>query len=233
MAVSLDLDELQGLAVAGNYTGITALSNFSAVMLLSACRAFLHDLRYWTGASYRLTPAEADAIDELVSQAEYEIMSSAVGLILPHAGASIPAWSLLCDGASYDRVDYPELYAALDGVFIDDADTFHVPDLSDRFVRGIAPASASGDTGGAEQHTLSVAQLAAHSHSTVLHAHGYLAPVPGVTLEGAGAPFPTITATTPAVTDTSGVTVNDTGDGDPIDHLPPYLVLSHIIVSGA
>lgn len=74
---SLNLPELQDLAGEGGYVPSAALSSFSAVLLLSACRAFLHNPRFWTGAAHYLTPEELDEIDELVSQAESELMGAA------------------------------------------------------------------------------------------------------------------------------------------------------------
>lgn len=229
---SLDLVELQSLADEGGYTGMAALSSFSAVMLLSACRAFMHDRSFWTGADFDLTDDEADEIDELVSQTEYELMLSTVGLIMPHAGADIPPWALLCDGTQYARADYPDLYAALDSAFIDDADNFTVPDLRERFVQGVAPATAIGDTGGVTEHTLSVGQLASHSHTNLPHTHSYVVGVPAPILVGAGAPVPNVATQVPGVTGASGVTIDSTGSGDPIDHMNPFLVLSYIIVAG-
>jgi len=53
------------------------------------------------------------------------------GMIFLWAGDTPPSWpALRCDGAAYDRVDYPQLYAVLDG-YHTGPDTFTVPDLAD------------------------------------------------------------------------------------------------------
>lgn len=229
---SLDLDELETLALQGGYTGIAALSSFSAVMLLSACRAFLHDTSLWTGAGYELTEDEIDDIDELVSQAEYELMLSTVGMIMPYAGSTIPTWALLCDGTQYQRVDYPEVYAVLDSAFIVDADTFATPNLRDRMIIGVSTFTAPGDTGGADSHTLATGQLPAHSHTVDAHGHSYLAPVSAPTLIGAGAPAPNIVSGVPATTGLASPGTSSVGSGDSIDHRNKHLVLSYILVVG-
>lgn len=64
--------------------------------------------------------------DALVTFRRYEML---IGSIQLYATASEPEDTLVCDGASYLRVDYPALYAALSSVYITDADNFTVPDL--------------------------------------------------------------------------------------------------------
>ncbi len=215
---SLSLPELETLATEGGYTGLAALSNFSAVMLLSGCAAFLHNYRNWEGAGLELTDAEMDEINERVSLAERELIMSAVGLIMPVANSAVPEFMLLCDGTQYLRVDYPELYEVLDSAFIVDPDNFIVPDLQDRFVLG-SPPEAVGSVGGSKTHTLTVAQLAAHSHQYTLY--GQLIIPTGVTFPNnriipAGLPTPTST----------------TGSGDSVNHQNPYIALMYCIVSG-
>lgn len=233
IVASLSLPDLQALAADGGYAGIAALSNTSAVLLLSACRAFLHSDYYWTGAGYTLTEAERDEIDEMVSEAEWEIMSSAIGMIMPIATADVPVYALLCDGSSYLRVDYPSLYEVLDPAFITDADNFFVPDLQSTFVQGAGGADNVGDTGGTDTKTLSVSEMPAHTHTTNPHAHSYLLRADGVLPAGGLAPIPAvIPVPAPAVTGSASPTTNSTGDGDAYDPRPPYLALRYIIIAG-
>lgn len=202
----------------GGYTGLAALSNFSAVLLLSGAAAFLHDYRNWRGVGLDLTEDEMDTINELVSKAEAEIIMSAVGLIFPIANAAVPEFMLLCDGTQYLRTDYPELYEVLDPVFIVDADNFVVPDLRDRMVIG-SPTTPVGQTGGANSHILTVGQLPAHNH---LYDKKFdmLMPI------GLGVPNLRPTAADIPVATT------DTGSGDSVDHQNPYMALLYCIVSG-
>jgi hypothetical protein len=50
-----------------------------------------------------------------------------IASIILYATESTPQGTLPCDGATYNRVDYPELYAALNSIYIIDADTFVTP----------------------------------------------------------------------------------------------------------
>lgn len=86
-----------------------------------------------------------------------------IGTIHPYATTTAPNGLLPCDGSSYDRVDYPLLYAALDSQFIDDDDTFHTPNLNGRFA--LADFSDLGDTGGEDEHTLTVGEMPEHTHT--------------------------------------------------------------------
>lgn len=202
----------------GGYTGLAALSNFSAVLLLSGAAAFLHDYRNWTGVGYDLTDAEMDTINERVSRAEAEMIMSAVGLIFPVANAAVPEFMLLCDGTQYLRVDYPELYEVLDAAFIVDPDNFIVPDLRDRMVIG-SPTTPVGDTGGSNTHILTIGELPSHSHI-------YEKETISVLPEAGGAPIPAVLPTSIPTSTTS------VGSGDAIDQQNPFIALLYCIVSG-
>lgn len=92
-----------------------------------------------------------------------------VGEIVPHTLASLPSNWLACDGATHLRVDWPDLYAVLHSAYILDADHFKTPDLRGRSPLGSGAGSgltsrAVGDSGGEENHALSVGELASHNH---------------------------------------------------------------------
>ena len=59
-----------------------------------------------------------------------------VGCIFPFAGTNLPAGYLLCNGASYKVVDYPNLYAAIGNKYGGDTANFNVPNLVDKFIQG-------------------------------------------------------------------------------------------------
>lgn len=144
-----------------------------------------------------------------------------IGAIIPYATASVPQNCLACDGSSYDRVDYPGLYAALDAAFIDDADTFHVPDLRSRVPTGTGTGTGlsaynMGDSGGDERVTLDNSQIPAHSHS-------YTPASPTVIAVGAGVPAP---SAVPSLASTG-----DTGGGASHNNLPPYLAIGFCIIA--
>ncbi len=94
---------------------------------------------------------------------------------------SVPSSWLALDGSTHNKVDYPELWEALDSQYRD-ATTFTLPDLSGLFLAAAGTGSyALGDTGGADDHTLVAAEMPAHSHT-------YLPPVVDLDLEAVGVP---------------------------------------------
>ena len=216
--VKLVLPEQLFLANEGGYTGLAALSNGSALLILSAA-VWMHQYFNWIGVGADLTQAEMDEIDEIVSTMEAEVMASALGMIMPFATGSLPSYALPCDGSIHNRVDFPELYAVLDPVFIIDADTFITPDMTDRVNAGAGGLLAQGQTGGSTQFTLNVGNLPPHQH-------GYFAPSVAPLPTGGGAPIPTVTPTPQALQTTI------VGSGDPITHVPPFLAMIWGIIAG-
>lgn len=106
------------------------------------------------------------------------------GMLVPFAGSSAPGGWLLCYGQAVSRTTYSALFSAIGTTYGsgDGSTTFNVPDLRGRVIAGqddMGGTSADrltdqtggidgdtlGATGGAETHTLTVAQLAAHTHT--------------------------------------------------------------------
>ena len=100
------------------------------------------------------------------------------GLILPYAGASAPTDYFLCDGSAKSRTTYATLFGILGTTYGagDGSTTFNIPDLRGRVIAGqddMGGSSANrltglsggvdgdgiGNTGGAETHTLTSAQM--------------------------------------------------------------------------
>jgi microcystin-dependent protein len=165
--------------------------------------------------------AEAEEVARAIEEAVYGFIESEgcmpVGATIPYAGATAPDGWLMCDGAQYARVDYPLLYAALDSVFIVDANSFTVPDLDGRFIAGAGSAYLVGDTGGADDVTLTVNEMPAHTHQ-------YDKPTFNVDVETVGVPDPTGVGEPQLSTSTSS-----TGGGDAHENRPPFTALNVII----
>ena len=153
------------------------------------------------------------------------------GMLLPYAGSSAPTGWLLCHGQAISRTTYSGLYAVVGTTYGagDGATTFNIPDLRGRVVAGkddMGGSSANrltnqtggldgdglGNTGGAETHTLSVAELAAHTHTAV----------------GAAGPS-NYALGGPAGSFSSTQTTSSTGNDTPHNNVQPTIILSYII----
>jgi len=155
-----------------------------------------------------------DAIHAALGEAYDEIMSdimpdfTPVGTVVWYIGetSSIPAKWLKCTGQTVSDTDYPELAAVL-------GTPFHVhpnitlPDLRERFLYGAALNADLGDTGGAATHTLTTAEIPAHTHGYELH-----------TANGATATAARINAATTVTKQTQSE-----GGGGAHNNMPPYV----------
>jgi microcystin-dependent protein len=168
--------------------------------------------RYW-GLS-----DDDEALMESGIGALIEAMSRAgrcgmIGQVIMLATSQLPDNVLLCDGAEYNKNDYPELYAILYPTLLG-RDTFNTPDLRDRFVlcEGVTPF---GETGGEAEHTLTIAEMPTHTHE-------YTTALPSVSTvvvpdEPSAVPSPAVTA--PA------------GGNQAHNNMPPYYALIFGIVA--
>ena len=90
----------------------------------------------------------------------------AAGTIHHFGGASLPTGYLWCDGTSYLRATYPDLFTAIGTSFGSvDGTHFSVPDLRDAYPKGKGGGDSLGTTGGALTHTHDAGTLAAGATS--------------------------------------------------------------------
>lgn len=193
----------------------------------------------------------------------------APGDVKATAKAAADAGWLLCYGQAVSRTTYAALYAAIGTTYGvgDGSTTFNVPDLRGRVIAGqddMGGSSANrltgvtgsvdgdtlGGTGGAETHTLTTAELAAHAHTqqgtftsgpeSANHTHGGFA----ARQDGGSADYSTGgggSAGSSQVTNTGGVSANhahDTtisgsttsaGSDSAHNNVQPTIILNYVI----
>jgi microcystin-dependent protein len=154
-----------------------------------------------------------------------------------YGGAAAPTGWLLCDGAAISRATYAALFAVVGTVFGagDGSTTFNILDLRGRLALGkdnMGGSSANrvtateadnlGQGSGAENHTLVVGEMPAHTHRERHNA--------GDAFEffASGGSNYDVQATA-ATTNTVPRTTGSFGGGGAHNNMPPYLTLNFII----
>ena len=82
-----------------------------------------------------------------------------------------PGWRV-ADGSALSTTAFPQLFAVTAYRYGGSGTTFNLPDLRQRYARGASTAAQLGTTGGAATATLTVPNLAAHTHGLNNHTHG-------------------------------------------------------------
>jgi len=139
------------------------------------------------------------------------------GTVIIHAGGRPPGW-LTCIGSAVSRTTYAALFAAIGTTYGagDGTTTFNLPDLRGRFPRGITSSIALGDTGGEEEHTLTVDELPAHRHRIGTQA---------------GAGDSAASTAQGAANAALDAFTQEAGAGQPHNNMPPYINLNFFIKS--
>lgn len=169
------------------------------------------------------------------------------GAVLPYAGTTAPSGYLLCYGQAISRSTYSDLFSAIGTTYGtgNGSTTFNLPDLRGRVVAGLDDMGGSsanrltgqqggvngdilGRTGGNEQHQLTEAELATHTHG----AGSYQGSIPTSGIpEETGSIFSRNVDTEP--TGFTSFSVNgssgSTGSDSKHNNVQPTLILNYVI----
>ena len=197
-------------------------------LLLSAIEGFLEYADIWEETDY---VAALDYMEELkrwIVENMPPVDQHAIGEIIMFAHDDLPAKWLPCDGQAVSRTTYAELWALIGYEFGNGngTTTFNLPDLRARVPLGghVGVNIPMGGTGGEFNHTLTEAELPAHTHPA-----------------GAGTAFVMRAGSGNGLTPGSGATVplvpstantGSRGSGTAHNNMPPYQVIGFAIYAG-
>lgn len=159
-----------------------------------------------------------------------------IGTIVAIATTDPPNGTLLCDGSTYDRVDYPDLYSVLLPAYQVDADHFTTPDLRGQTLIGApftvgATTYNAGDMLGEYEHTLTVGEMPSHSHDNLPHDHAESGAVSSVAAPPVPPAIVPSAIATPLVTAPAIITISNTGGDAPHNNVQPSTALQYAIVA--
>lgn len=143
---------------------------------------------------------------------------------------------LTCDGSSLLRTDYPALFDAIGTTFgAVDGTHFNIPDLRGRTMIGTGQGSGLtdrvlGDSLGEENHTITLAESASHSHVDAGHIHSEGIAIPAVGAAIVGVPIP---SAVPGIGSTGigSATLDTVGSNGAHNNMQPSTALNYYIVA--
>ena len=151
-----------------------------------------------------------------------------VGEIRMFAGNFAPAGWMFCEGQLLPISEYETLFNLIGTTYGGDGQsTFALPDMRGRIPLHFGNGFTLAETGGAEEVTLTVSQIPAHSHPFLASSNNaqasaqarVLATTPGYT------PYIFASATSPL----NPASTSSTGGSQPHTNLQPYLCVDFII----
>jgi microcystin-dependent protein len=152
-----------------------------------------------------------------------------LGEIRMFGGNFAPAGWAFCDGSTLFVTEYMELAQLIGNTYGGDGEnTFALPDLRGRIPIHNANGYPLASAGGAEEVTLSVTQIPAHSHAfETAGARGdQISPAGNLPAESYNV-VPYINDATTGVFDTAAIDYS--GGNQPHENFQPYLCVSYII----
>ncbi|MBD2060522.1 tail fiber protein [Oculatella sp. FACHB-28] len=167
-----------------------------------------------------------------------------IGSIRSYAGEFTASNYLLCNGSEVSRTTYSALFAIIGTIYGagDGINTFGLPNLVGRVPIGGGGSYGLGATGGSETHTLTTAEMPAHSHTgstntAGVHSHTYNYRTSNTLGTGSSrGDFNngTLNGSSTIANDEAGahnhtVTTTNTGGGQAHNNMQPYLAINFYI----
>lgn len=190
--------------------------------------------------------AQGSSPNDLATVSQASAFSLPVGSIVDYAGSVAPSGYLMCYGQAVSRSGFPALFATIGTIYGsgDGSTTFNVPDTRGRVTAApdnmggtaanrmsVFPAVSLGASGGADRHTLSLAESPSHSHDVIDPGHNHTVVrnvTPGTgSFQGGG----TSGGNTDDVTGASvtGISVQPSGGGGAHNNTQPTIIFNKII----
>jgi microcystin-dependent protein len=140
---------------------------------------------------------------------------------------AIAGW-MFCDGSLLPISEYETLFQLIGTTYGGDGQsTFALPDLRGRLPIHFGNGFTLAETGGAEEITLTVQQIPAHTHPLLATAAAANATDP--TSHVLGKPDKNLYRTPPASVPMAAQSVGSTGGSQPHTNFQPYLCINFII----
>lgn len=154
-----------------------------------------------------------------------------VGEVRIFAGNFAPVGWLLCQGQLLPISEYDVLFNLIGTTYGGDGQTtFALPNLASRIPYHQGSGYVLGQTGGAEEVTLTQQQLPVHTHTANASTSNGDQSGPAGNVWGAGS-LTAYTADQPANVTMSAAALLPAGGSQPHDNMPPYLCLNFIIAT--
>lgn len=223
-------DDLVTLASDGGYNLTPALSQLSAVFLLSACE-YLYSRWLWQSPIDPISDIQYDEIVSMIQGAQAELMSNyQLGSILSTICVKTDPNLLLMDGQSIAQADYPELANCVPSTWLSGANII-LPDMSYRGLFGAIDAMSLGTFVGENSHTLTIDEIPEHTHVQNAHSHNYSQAISTPTAAGLEPALASLVNNTPATTSPTVAINQNTGGSQSHNNIQNSLLVYHYIVA--
>jgi hypothetical protein len=226
----LQYGKLVTLANVGGYEQMTALTNLSAVFLLSAC-VYLQNRDIWQSVLEPVPDNTYNDILEMIAQAEYELMNNiAIATIIPSVTPKTEQNLLRMDNSVYQIADYPELAANIPSDWISGSN-FTLPDLGSAGLFGASNDAELGSIIGENDVTLLESEMPVHTHTQNPHQHTETSLTSIPTAAGIEPALASLVTIVPSSTGFSTATNNDAGNGQAHNNIQKSMRIYWYIVA--